>query len=345
MSEVLVDTTATCAGQPAIVVQSGAWRIVVLPTLGGKIWELEYRPKAFQFLWHNPKLAPRAVAFGAGYDDAWSGGWDDVFPTDAPYVHGREQLPDHGEFWSVKWQYEVVREANDVVLHLWSVGPVTRARFDKWIRIPAEDVTLQMRYRIVNPAASLPFLFKLHPALRITDRSRIILPRCRFTPDSEFSTWFPSMAQPLRWPYARKADGSSVDLRKVETREPGVTLFGYADELEHGYCGLIHPEQEIAFGLAFPREVLPYCWMFASYGGFQGHNVLVLEPCTANYWRLEECVKNGSARTLGTGEAFETVVSIVAVEMDREDELARVLQSVSAGDFSTFFPGKNGGPS
>ncbi len=329
MSEVRVDTTATCAGQPAVVVQSAAWRMAVLPTLGGKIWELEYRPKAFQFLWHNPRRAPRPVTFGSGYDEVWSGGWDEIFPTDALHVHGSKRLPDHGEFWSVEWQYEVLREGTDVVLHLWSTGQVTKTRFDKWIRIPAAGASLQIRYRIVNTGESFPFLFKLHPALKITDRSRIALPRCRFTPDSEYSTWFPSPGKSFAWPHARKGDGTAVDLRKVEAPESGATLFGCADDLEHGYCGLIHPEQDIALGFTFQREVLPYCWMFASYGAFQDHHVVVLEPCTANCWRLENGLKNSSCRELENSEAFETAVSVTVVETEREEELSRVLASAA----------------
>ncbi len=221
MREVLVDTAATCAGQPAVVVKSDAWRMVVLPASGGKIWELEYRPKAFQFLWHNSNLAPRPVRFGTAYDEVWSGGWDEIFPTDAPYVHRGVRFPDHGEFWSIQWGYELLHEANTVILHLWSVGPVTRARFDKWIRIPATDSTIQIRYRIVNQGAAFPFLFKLHPALQVNEHSRIVLPRCQFKPDPEFSTWFPVPAPAFAWPCGQKPDGSSVDLRRVESREAG----------------------------------------------------------------------------------------------------------------------------
>jgi hypothetical protein len=296
--------------------------------------ELEYRPKAFQFLWHNPNLAPRPVQFGASYDEVWAGGLDEIFPTDAPYLHGSERFPDHGEFWSIEWQYELMREADAVVLHLWSVGPVTRTRFDKWIRIPAADSTIQIRYRIVNPGAAFPFLFKLHPALQVNQQSRIVLPRCRFQPDTEFSTWFSAPTPAFAWPKGQRSDGSSVDLRRVWPAEVRVTLFGCATELEDGFCGMIYPDKKVALGFAFPRDTLPMCWIFASYGGFLGHHVVVLEPCTADCWRLEQRVENGSDRHLAAGDAFETAVSVVALETEHEDALSRTLQSIHAGDSS-----------
>src|SRR5437660_1067914 len=125
MSEVRVDTGATCFGQPSIFIRTAAWRIVVLPTLGGKIWRLEYN--GFEFLWHNPRLEPRAVPADASYDDNWAGGWDEIFPCDAPYG----DFPDHGEFWNALWDFELLHEGPDIVLHMWATGRVTGSRFDK----------------------------------------------------------------------------------------------------------------------------------------------------------------------------------------------------------------------
>src|SRR5438874_2832560 len=243
MSNVLVDTGTTCEGQPAIIMESPVWRVVVLPSLGGKIWSLEYR--GFDFLWHNPKLKPGPVPSGASYDENWVGGWDEIFPCDAPYVHEGKPFPDHGEWWNAVWQCEIAHEQGAAVLHLSAHGHVTGAQFDKWIRIPASGSALQLAYRILNPGEALPYLFKLHPALRISNNTRIILPGCRFTPDTEFCTWFHAGGQSFRWPRGQKADGSPIDLTQVQTSASGAILFGHAAELEHGYCGILYPEQKV----------------------------------------------------------------------------------------------------
>src|SRR5205823_4341209 len=175
--------------------------------------------------------------------------------------------------------------------------------------------------RIRNGGRKFPFLFKLHPAFQVNRGSRIILPACRFTSDKEFSTWFRSADQRFSWPNARKDDGSMVDLADIPAPGCGAMLFGYAGNLEHGYCGLMHRQQHLGVGLAFATDVLRFCWIFASYGGWQGQEVVVLEPCTTDCWRLERGIQNGSVREIQPGEVFETVISILAVETDSENEL------------------------
>ena len=46
----------------------------------------------------------RAVArrtCGRRYDDVWAGGWEELFPNDAPGRFEGRELPDHGEWWAV----------------------------------------------------------------------------------------------------------------------------------------------------------------------------------------------------------------------------------------------------
>jgi Aldose 1-epimerase len=329
VKELHVDTSAACSGEPAVILQNSIWRIVVLPKLGGRIWELKYRPKDFQFLWHNPKLPPRPVEFGAAYDDVWQGGWEELFPTDAPSVQNNKQFPDHGEMWSIEWKHEIIEQAQSVTLHLSSVGPTTGASFEKWITLASEDSKIDIRYRITNPRDAVPFLFKLHPALNVNEHSRIILPPCRFEPDTEFSTWFTAPTKRFQWPHAIKTDGAAVDLSHVQSPQSNAIVFGYAVDLQDGYCGMIYPDKNLAFGLSFPREPFPSCWIFASYGGFLGHHVVVLEPCTSRHWRLERCMENSSVRWLPQGEVFEVAVSVAACETSEEEKLIDLLRESS----------------
>ena len=94
------------AGQRAVVLESARLRVTVLPELGGHVVELVDRASDVNLLWHNPRTAPRPAPYGAHFDDWWSGGWDEIFPSgDRGTLHG-ELLPYMGELWCVPWTAE-----------------------------------------------------------------------------------------------------------------------------------------------------------------------------------------------------------------------------------------------
>ena len=45
----------------------------------------------------------QASPIGAAYDDVWAGGWEELFPNDAPGAFEGRDLPDHGEWWTMAW--------------------------------------------------------------------------------------------------------------------------------------------------------------------------------------------------------------------------------------------------
>jgi len=54
--------------------------------------------------------------------------------------------------------------------------------------------------------------------------------------------------------------------------------------------------------------VMPYASMWASYGGFDGHYTVLLEPSTAMTNRLSETIARGQCALLAPGAALETEV-------------------------------------
>jgi len=46
------------------------------------------------------------------------------------------------------------------------------------------------------------------------------------------------------------------------------------------------------------RSNFPYVWVFQSYGGWQDHYVLVMEPCTTMPYDLEAASQNGAIAQL-----------------------------------------------
>lgn len=50
--------------------------------------------------------------------------------------------------------------------------------------------------------------------------------------------------------------------------------------------------------MKFDTASFPYVWMFQSYGGWRGHYVVVVEPCTTLPSDLEEACRNGTVALL-----------------------------------------------
>jgi hypothetical protein len=81
-----------------------------------------------------------------------------------------------------------------------------------------------------------------------------------------------------------------------------------------GWCAITRREPPVGLGLAFDLAILPSCWTFASYGGWQGLDVLVMEPCSGYPLRVAEGIRTGTHRTLAAGQTIETDVTAVVLQ-------------------------------
>jgi hypothetical protein len=298
-------------GLEALVLENEKVRVVVLPELGAKVWSIQYKPLDQEMLWHHPRVHPRVVPFGATYDDWFCGGWDELFPNDAPVAVAGESYPDHGEVWSMPFEWELVTHTPDEVsIRLRRQGVVTATSMEKWLTLRAGESLLHFRHRITNMGMTpLDFLWKLHPALHITEHSRIDLPARRVVVDQGFSTRTGDLGE-FTWPLAHTAQGA-LDMRQVPPLSSGSTDFYYAVELDDGWCALSDTNGGAGFGLVFDREVLPTVWIFGAYGGWRGLYTTIMEPCTGYPYRLDDAIAHGRVSHLEAGTSLEA--DIIAV--------------------------------
>jgi hypothetical protein len=56
------------------------------------------------------------------------------------------------------------------------------------------------------------------------------------------------------------------------------------------------------------------CWLFASYGGWRGHEVLILEPCTGYPVSVTEGLEAGTHQVLPAGGSVETALTVVVYD-------------------------------
>ena len=135
-------------GFESVVLENPHIQAVVLPTLGGRVWELTDRVRDRQWLWHREGVDLGPARPGAVYDDVWAGGWEELFPNDAPGEFEGRALPDHGEWWSASWTVEEASDGGDAVLRLAAATHVRHCSCFKEFRLPAHADTLHVSYRM-----------------------------------------------------------------------------------------------------------------------------------------------------------------------------------------------------
>ena len=279
-----------------VILNNAHLAVSVRPECGGRIDQITDCARNKDWLWHPPgydPAAPRALAAEPGFDAHWQGGFEEMFPNDAACTVAGRRLPDHGEAWSAVWTADA-NTPDGLTMHLTCKSvPV---RLEKALRLEPDAPVLHLRYRIVNLGTqSLPCMLKLHPALAIEEGDQIELPGCNVEAVAPDFSRLIGSTTPSRWPEAQAADGSPVRLDRTLPVATQAREFIYCSELEEGRCGVRNARTGSRFQLEFDRADFPFVWVFQSYGGFQNHYVLMLEPCTGKPYDLNEVIAQNNA--------------------------------------------------
>jgi hypothetical protein len=302
--------TSTVGSFDAIVLETDSLRAVVLPALGARVWELEDKARGRQWIWNCGLANLHEQPVSACYDDAWAGGWEELFPNDAPGQFEGRDLPDHGEWWASSWQIAELWEGAEPGVRLTSRMHVIQAACSKEFRLLTDGATLAVRYG-VRSEEHLPFhfLFKQHLPIRLTPDCKLRLPggRARAV-DASFGSRV-STTEEFAWPHAPGRQGVT-DLREVPGESSRQQEFLYVRELPEPWCGVDDPRKAASIRMHFDSTLLPYVWLFLTYGGWRGHYSAVLEPCTNLPKDLAEAARLGQSARLEPGQEFTTKVFV-----------------------------------
>jgi hypothetical protein len=284
-----------------------------LPAIGAKIWSLTHLDSKIQWIWHRPGVLPVAAGSDAVCDDVWPGGWEELFPNDAPGNYAGAPLTDHGEWWRRAWRIVGQTEnAESATIALALNGETVKASYEKWISLDAESNELVVRYRIRNRADSpLVSLFKQHLPVAITPTHQLELPGGDLVPVHPNHETIVAATGPHRWPLVTDLNGNLVDLRQIPSPAANSREFLYVTDMPEGWCGVRDRDSGRAIRLYYPLDVFPFTWLFITYGGWRGLYTIVLEPCTNMPKDLEEAHRRGQSLVLAPKTTFECSVRVV----------------------------------
>jgi galactose mutarotase-like enzyme len=300
-------------GFAAVVLENAALRVTVLPELGGHVLELVDKVLDCNLLWANPRTPPRRAPYGAHFDDWWSGGWDEIFPTGDRAVLHNELLPYMGETWSVPWEAASGTGAGSAWVSTAGHATIAPARLERTLRLVGDAPVLRASYRITNlDVRPLPFLWGIHPCFAVTDAHRIDHPARTMLVGVSSGPPMGEVGTTYRWPDQPAGEaGVRRDARAVLPPEAAVFGGHWATDLQEGWLALTDTASRRGIALVFPREVFPHAWLWQVYGGWRGHHHVCLEPWTGYPMQLEEAALAGRARVLEPGAALEAEVAFV----------------------------------
>jgi hypothetical protein len=284
----------------------------VFPELGAKVWNLVHKPTGRNLLWHNPHLPPERQAFGAKFDDAWSGGWDELIPTDVPtpVLYG-DTLPDHGEVWSQASEWNVIDSGNDCASATFvNYSRVWPTRFEKTITLNPGESFVRIKYRYTN-LVPLPFdfLWNIHPAMNISANTRLDLPARRGLTEPWSTDLFDGWTE-YDWPYAITNKGEKVDMRTVPPKTTWADHH-YLPDVSAGWYAVTDTREKIGFGITFPTNIFPHLWLFRAFGGWRELYTLIVEISTGYPHRLALAREQGHCGHIGPGETIEAEIKAV----------------------------------
>ncbi len=126
----------------SLVLSNDYLTVTLLPELGGRVYEMIFKPTGHNELYRNPVLKP--APWGPVEQGWWlaAGGIEWGFPTD-----------EHGYEWGVPWHYQVISSTAGVTVALRDSEAITRPTLSVAVFLPADQAVLFVRPEIANPTA------------------------------------------------------------------------------------------------------------------------------------------------------------------------------------------------
>jgi len=289
------------------VLENNYLRVSINPARGGVITSIFSKSTNDEWIYYDNSRRSTENVF-ENYDDIWCGGFEELFPNDAPGEVQNRILKDHGELWLQNWN---ITDHDNNSINLQTECATVPALVSKKIILCQDQPTILINYKIKNISdEEYPFLFKLHPAMRIEQGDELQLEGGRIIQvDSSFSKIIGTHHE-FNWPFVNDKSGNNKDISVIPAREKLLQEFIYVKDLKSSWCGLKRKSSNEEFILNFPGKIFPYCWFFMALGGWREHYTVVMEPCTNFPKDMITAIANGTSAFMKSFEKLEFEVSI-----------------------------------
>ncbi|MGL4398245.1 MAG: hypothetical protein ACRCXD_00120 [Luteolibacter sp.] len=263
------------------------------PALGGRIVSLRDRISRREWLdgWmpaHQRRLWQPSDP--ANFETGPGAGIDECLPTVLPCKLGRKALPDHGELWNQKPEFEVDPQGG--ISCRWMLKSLPLA-FERRASLTKDGVRLD--YRLENRAdAPTPFLYAWHPLFSWKRGDQMV--------STEKTCLSPGGEEMLPWP---GNDLSRAYFPKGAT--PAAKVF--LGPLSEGRAA-IEAANGARLSLSWPASLFPYAGIWITRGFWKGLHHWAIEPTNAPVDRLSDIRQPSAVSLLAPHEIREWTLGI-----------------------------------
>ena len=318
-----------------LVLENHELRASVLLDKGSDIFQLIFKPRDLDFIWHSPlgyrnpsNLIQSITDLDDAFTDYYGGGWNDVFPNYGFRSENRGvRFGLHGESALLPWSFVAIenedkgREAVTARLRFDCTRYPLRA--DKSLTLDGRRAVFEISEDIMNAgeqevelswaqhiAFGEPFvgpdLVIDIPAIKAITHN-YDMPQARVPREREFD-----------WPFAPGLKGDKVDLSRIPPRSDRVQDDFPIIELRKTQYRLYNKSLDAGLEVSWNRETFPHLWYWLNWGvldypWFGRGRTLALEPTTASHGGgLKEEIKCGTAPVLKPGSKIHGEIRVRA---------------------------------
>jgi hypothetical protein len=321
-------------GFQTVILENDALRVVLTPEIGARVIEFFDKKNNVDLLWRNPRNDLRAAVFHpVNSNDWWTGGIDDIFPTDFPCEYQGEPLPFLGELWSVSWAFTLSERSGTAVEASFAVKTlISPFEVQKRVRLERDADFFEISFRITNIGyGDYEFFFGIHPGVAVYPGSRLIFPITRAVVDENWpAERFCPKGTEYSWPRLPLSAGGACDLSTVPEPSERIWVFHYGVKLERGYLAVWHPTLRQAYATIFDPGVFRHLLFYLGYGGWRHTYSVIPQIATGYPAALTEAIKAGRQKSLQPGRAWEAAARFFCLTgVEREEAVIRRLENES----------------
>jgi hypothetical protein len=246
----------------SVILENEFLRLTFLPDLGGRLFQITYKPTGQNLFYNNRVLKP------TGWGPVNQGGW--------LAVGGMEwALPvnEHGYEWGTPWEYQVDLHSDGVSLTLSDTWAADRAQAHIVVFLPDDAAYIWIHPEIVNPTVRPQRLqfwinaqISLGAAKNVSPNTEFILPTDsvyihstgdQFIPDRNVPSGGATKASaPMGW-----SQIGGRDLSRYSSWDDYLGVF--AADVNRPFVGAYNHDAELGIARVFPPQQAPGVKLFA----------------------------------------------------------------------------------